>query len=269
MSQAKKGQPQKGVLADHQKVGKTFIPPMMKVGPFKYSHWLGGIIPEFLWIGLLNYFHGEKIGADLAVSLARSATDITGQSPTGAIPKAPMPKFAEPPKEWFAPTRAYTTLSEEQRKEVVKYLTKAQKLEPLQEALYPLAAFYPQFPLKFLFEGNALDENPERLVPLKETIKQLLDKYDRPPVMMLATALYIGFLTNKIKVFEGLALANFPAIEQYPNTEESRVVGASVRATALVMMDFKENSFNWPDYFWNRGLELESCNYREICKKHE
>jgi hypothetical protein len=86
---------------------------------------------------------------------------------------------------------------------------------------------------------------------------------------MLSTAIYIAFCTNKIKVFEGLALAKFPAVEQFPDTEESRVVAASIRSAVNGMWGADEKSQDWPDYFWNRGLELEACDYQRIYETYE
>lgn len=76
-------------------------------------------------------------------------------------------------------------------------------------------------------------------------------------------------IANKLKVFEGQSLANFPAIQYYPETEDSRIVAAGIRATINVLWGTEKALTDWADYFWNRGLELETCNFQEIYDRFE
>jgi hypothetical protein len=62
-----------------------------------------------------------------------------------------------------------------------------------------------------------------------------------------------------------VSLANFPEIEKYPDTPESERVGSGVRAAIISFFGSSYDlSSTWPAYFWNRGLELESCNYAAV-----
>jgi hypothetical protein len=252
------------VLSDHQQVGKRFIPPMQQLGPWKDANWIGSILPELLWIGLLNDHHGLKRGAELSLSLARAAAQASGVDP-----KEFNKKFGKAPKHWFALTSAYNSLNQEQQLEVVKCLRPSSKLDQLRKALAPLDEFYPKFPLRFLFEDMALNEKAKDLERLKTLLQALFDKYEKPATFVLANAIYIAFCTNRMKVFEVLALSRFPAIEHFPETEDSRVVAAAVRSAVNGMWGFEEQSHDWSDYFWNRGLELEACDYKRIYETYE
>jgi hypothetical protein len=58
------------ILSDHRKVGKKFIPPMLDIGVFKDANWKEFILPELLWIALLNEKHGLRDGAELCLDVA-------------------------------------------------------------------------------------------------------------------------------------------------------------------------------------------------------
>ena len=113
-----------------------------------------------------------------------------------------------------------------------------------------------------MLQGVEVEESEVKslLIGFKTLLATLFDKVDKPAMFMQANGVYIAFMTGKLRVAKGLSLANFPAIEKYPDTEESRRVASGVRAVismAIGMADKLPN--DWPTYFWNRGLELEPC----------
>ena len=99
----------------------------------------------------------------------------------------------------------------------------------------------------------------------KDVLVSIFDKWDTPGTFAQATAVYIAFVSDMMKVFKGLALANFPAIEDFPSTEESQRVASSVRSAVLISYEhFKaDQSTAWISYFWKRGLELDDCKLEE------
>ena len=76
-----------------------------------------------------------------------------------------------------------------------------------------------------------------------------------------ATAIYFEFLAGTLKATRGTSLTDFPEVEKYPDTEKSKEVAASVRASVnfLYGLARTEHPTEWPIEFWNRGLELEGC----------
>ncbi|MBK8982398.1 MAG: hypothetical protein IPM38_08810 [Ignavibacteria bacterium] len=60
---------QKKVLDDHKQIGKKFIPPLLQLGNFQDVDWQTIMIPELIWIGLINEMYGIKKGADLSLAL--------------------------------------------------------------------------------------------------------------------------------------------------------------------------------------------------------
>jgi hypothetical protein len=91
---------------------------------------------------------------------------------------------------------------------------------------------------------------------------QLFDRKGEEATFTQANALYIAFVTEKLKVTENVILAGFPKIQDYPNTEISKQIASSVRATTNVIFGGDIlTATDWPKYFWNQGLHLEPCNF--------
>ena len=245
---------------------------MQQLGPWKDANWIGIILPELLWMGLLNHYYGFKEGAQLSLGLARASAQATGVNP-----KEFKKKFGKAPKQTFSNTSAYKTLNAQQQQDVIKYLKLWHQLEPFIHALTPLAVFYPDCPLNFLFEATAVSKEDANLDEFKQVLSTFFDKYDKPAIFMMANAVYIAFCTNKLKVIvsdnrdsnQDSALANFPAIQYYPDTDESKIVGAGIRSTVNMLVAGDESSQEWPNYFWNRGLKLEACDYQGIYQRYE
>lgn len=242
--------PKSPVLADHKKVGKKFIPPFVaQLGKIGEIRWANDLVPELVWLGMLIDQHGHKVGIDLSRQLAVAAH--------GAC--------IDKPKEWFARTSAYQKLDKDQRTAIIATLQSGGSLGSLRQALRPLVMFYPECPFVFLFdEPPPVDQS--LLSGFKKVLDSVFDRWGTPGTFVQASAIYIAFCTDMLKVVKGLALANFPAIEAFPTTEESRIVAASVRATvSSFSVHFADDEYakNWVRYFWKRGLELEPCTLGE------
>lgn len=80
-------------------------------------------------------------------------------------------------------------------------------------------------------------------------------------MMTQATAIWLAFDADILKVTPDLSMARFPEIEQYPETEISQRVGGSIRSGLNMFFgsDIHYANSKWPIYFWNRGLEIEPC----------
>lgn len=237
------------VLSDHKQVGKRFIPPMVEVmGGVEGLDWIEQMLPELLWLGLLNDTHSTR-GPSLSVSLMKAAKEATGESP----------------KDWFATTSSYLRLSEQQQRAVVTSLTHSGDLEPIREALAQLVSLYPECPFRFLFADLstiALEAYEPDIEVFKAILVSLMNRWEQPATLAQASAVYLGFVSGMLKVMEGMALANFPEILKFPTTEESKIVAGSVRAAVSMVFGIERGSkaSPWSTYFWNRGFELQPCH---------
>jgi hypothetical protein len=242
--------PKQQILSDHQKVGRRYIPPILQLGPFSDVKWVECVLPEVLWLGLLNEAYGVAKGAELALGLARAAVKTAGR------------------KKWYGSTSAYAALDEVQKIQILNTLATNDR-ELLQKAFLPFLLFYPRCPLTFIFEDNfrwERESKPKKvLAEFKAFLAALFDKLEKPATFMQANGVYIAFVTGKLQVAKGLSLANFPAIEKYPETEDSRRVASGVRMAVNMFIGMAEQLPNdWQKYFWNRGLELEPCELAPI-----
>jgi hypothetical protein len=246
---AKSKQSGSGVLADHKKVGKKFIPPFIAtLGPIQEVLWVNDLVPELIWLELLNSEHGWHEGTDLARQLAVAAVGARGTKV----------------KSWFALLSQYSNLDVAERGAVIAALQSTGALAQIRGGLSRLSMFYPDFPLSFLYDAPVTPESKD-LPVFKEQLAGIFDRWETRGTRVQANAIYIAFVTDMLKVFKGLALANFPAIEEFPATEESKLVAASVRATVSTCYgQFRdERSAEWISYFWRRGLDLEPCSLEE------
>ena len=62
----------------------------------------------------------------------------------------------------------------------------------------------------------------------------------------------------------GSTLAEFPAIEAYPNSDASLKVAAFVRKLINGSLESLTLPTYWRHYFWDRGQKLEACEGIEI-----
>lgn len=249
MSEPSQQKQQPSVLSDHKRVGKRFIPPFVHtLGGLQEVKWVDVPLPELLWLALLNHRYGLKRGAELAVAVARAASGT----------------LATAKKVWFGAISAFGMIDGEQQRAVVKTLTSQDDLDDLKIAFSGLVALYPQCPLAFLFQGELpKGQRSDQLSQLRVILADLFDKRTKPATLMQANAMYIAFATDMLIVSSETALANFPAVSDYPYTDEAKRVGASIRASIITFFGTSyDNASSWPRYFWNRGLEIDECLLR-------
>lgn len=240
----------KKVLDDHKQVGKKFIPPMAQLGVTGIS-WTDAILPELLWIGLLNHHFGLGDGAEIALTLSRTtANTVKDESMNGRWPTA-CSSFSPP--------------IQKDRDTILAELDSKDCLTKLRAALIAFPLFYPACPLNFIFHGASLDvDKAQVLADFKNVLDPLFNRWGKPATLVQANAVYIAFVSGKFKVFEGSALGDFPEIANFPNTGKSMHIAGFVRAStsAFFAADLYK-AHAWPAYFWNRGLEIEPCKLPE------
>lgn len=242
----------KKILQDHKRQGKTFIPPFQHMlGPLREISWVKTMLPELLWIALIQDYHGHREGVALITLFTRIVRKCS-----------PSEK-----KRIFATISSFEELTKDERSCLQSELATSGELFKIQKALLPLIVFYPDCPLRFLYstKPSLADGTDQILERFKILVEGLYDKISRDTAMVQATAIWLAFDSGVLKVFKGLALASFPEIEKYPYTELSQKVAASIRAS--IHMFFTEPHYpascKWPQYFWNRGFEIDRCYFKE------
>lgn len=164
----------------------------------------------------------------------------------------------------FGVAADFASLSEGERDRLCQRISTVDPDRKLVQALRPLCAHYPSFPLRGLLCESDLSGTPDELRAVRDMVDQLFQREDREPMMAQATFVWLAFDSGRLKVFKGLSLASFPEIDRYPETELSRRIGSSIRGT--IHQFFGEETIyspdtDWPSDFWRRGLEVSGCEF--------
>ena len=167
----------------------------------------------------------------------------------------------------FGAISSFDALTPTQQEALRSALAESGHLFQIQEALLPLITLYPCCPMRLRFSAaiSEADANTQHLHRLKALIEGMYDRGSHATVMVQATFIWLAFDAGALQVHEGLALAEFPEIENYPHTELSKKIASGVRAVLHVFFDNSnyQASSDWPRYFWNRGLEIDPCYCQE------
>lgn len=209
------------------------------------------MMPELLWIALIQDYHGLHEGVALITRFTRSARKCSSSKK----------------KNIFATITSLGELTKDEMLCLQGELIARGDLFEIQKALFPLIALYPECPLDFLYsiKPSSSVEKKEHLERMKNVVGGMYNKISRDTMMVQATAIWLAFDSGVLKVFEGLALAKFPEIERYPHTELSEKVAASIRSSIYMLFTehHYQDSENWPKYFWNHGIGVDKCYFGE------
>jgi hypothetical protein len=210
----KKRPPQKNgkVLGDYRKVGTKFVPPLLDM-PMRpdFISWASHTMPELIWWDVL----ADKVSHRFAAKVAEEI----GQHFKGR----------ENRDCWWAFISDYSQLTDEDADRLRKHLLGKGVMPQVTESLADFLDLYPECPISRLS-----DRRPTGIVDIaylarfENRMKELEDKRSRNGVLVQAQALYLGFILGKLFVKRGLALADFPEVQNYPNSEKSLRVGAAV-----------------------------------------
>jgi hypothetical protein len=208
--------------------------------------WIKTILPELLWIALIHKLHGDRRAVEIITLFSRLVRTIRPNSA----------------RKWFAATSDYASLSTTDYEQLRLALQEQKILAAILAPLEPLIKWYPECPLAGLSPKpptRSLRKNT--LAPLKEVVASLYERSERGPMMVQATAIWLAFDADILKVASDLSMARFPEIEHYPDTEISQKIGGSIRGGLNIFFGSGTHysEATWPDYFWNRGLAIEPC----------
>ena len=231
------------VLRGYRQEGKRFIPPFLQLMSLSETKWMDDRVPELVWIALLIHVFGVREGTAVAVSIAKAAA-----------------KCDQTAKRAFAATSDYAELSDGHKQCVRSALSAEGTLGKASRGLAALIHHYTEFPLGFLADadGSNEDSSCSTLDDLREAIDSISDRQGHAGIYAQATVVYIFLINDRLTVAPHVGLANLPAIQEYPMTDESQRVAASVRSavTGLLSLDIPAV---WRNSFWNQGRSLGPC----------
>ncbi len=264
----------KRVLSDHKLVGKKFVPPIKQLkGGLETIRWLDVILPEILWIALLQENLGHERSVEICVALGRINRQINER----------QPPFGEDISVDLALASSYLMLSKRQYENLKNILEKKGMLQDIVKALSPLIELYPQCPLSGMKNNSFSNFFSKKLTYIKEKILcSVCSGYESEDVKMVkefkvflgkyfyrrthltnlveATASCMSDLSGRIQYTNNVKPPNYNTLlDNLPETDEYEKAAAKIRARTLILFMPNRHSDKWPRYFWERGLELDEC----------
>lgn len=234
------------VLEGHKRVGKKFLPPLRQLpGQMNEVSWVNRVLPELIWMGILNDDFGMRRGIELGSELSRLANET----------------YAEQESPNFAFASSYSALDTDKKNLLLEKLEAKGILADLRNCLIGFLNLYPESPLSFL--RIALDNNSERFIgAMKATLERYFFRREQPAMVLQANVLYVAGICGKLFYTNNVKPPDLNALVTNFDSEEGRRAAAHVRAsvTGFVGMLLDDEKSNWPRYFWNRGLDIDKCS---------
>jgi len=237
-------------LGSYRKVGAKFVPPLLQDFRMDHVSWSSHTMPELIWWDVLADKISHRFAAKVAEEIGKYFAGKNHRD------------------HWWAFISDYGRLSEDEAEGLRVQLLKAKVLPQLAESLSDFLSLYPGCPLgKVLVEHRRGIVDVSYLPRFEDRMRGLENKRSRNGVLMQAQAIYLGFVLDRLRVKRGLALADFPEVEHYPDTEKSLHVGASICAAVNMLAGTtlpKYSEDTWVQYFWKRSLELRPLNFDHL-----
>ncbi len=234
----------KQILQGHKKIGKRFIPPMLQIPKMNFNvTYVNDILPELVWIALLNELFGYIPSARIQQEIFVTAKDIQNQE----IPQN------------FALISSYSTFTQEQKLALTESLNKKGILGKVQNAIAPLVLLYDECPIKFFGPPENVYNKSELIDRLKVCLKKALNKYETPGIALYASMLLYRFVTKAIMLNSTIDLPDINSIFNSPDSEEAKRAAGFVRSSAMAEFAMLQLTFTWSKYFWNHNFHLSAC----------
>ncbi len=235
----------KQLLSGHKRVGKKFIPPLKQLAGMREMSYVDDMLPELIWLGLINDTLGFVAGARFFEQVVAAATEVTeGKHGTH-----------------YAFLSIYCSFDNDQKERFASTLSKASLLNPLREYLAPLVLLYDDCPIRFLGPPETVISEGTLIKIMRSCIHRCLDKYETPGIVLNGMVLLSRLLTKTIHFSRDIVLPDFNAVIEKPESEEAKGAAGMMRANALAELGMLNLDKAWARYFWNRGYELSPCEF--------
>lgn len=237
----------KKVLEGHKKVGSKFIPPMMQMPNWREISYINQILPEIIWMGLINDEFGYRDGIALSSNLAKRAFDLKETD-----------KHIN-----FTLVSNFNSLSAERKSELVRDLKETSELAKYQDSLLPLIALYEEFPLSFIGMSERIFDKSALIKKIKYCIEKHIDKYETPALIIQANVLYVRGSTGGLHVAPHIEIPDLNTLIEDPESEKAKRTGGFVRISAMQeLMPLGETRVgDWAKSFWNQGYKIDKCDF--------
>jgi hypothetical protein len=203
------------------------------------------MLPELIWIGLLNERAGYVRGARIIERVFLAVNNLKRKGQEGN----------------FALMSCFNSLTSEQKIELVAMLRSDDVLGVIQNSIAPLVLLYNECPLLFLGPPpNTYTEN-DLISTIKRCVGKTIDRYETPAIVLYGAMLLYRLVSKTIRFSQELDLPDFNAVINSPDSEEARRAAGFMRANALAEFGMLKLDNSWAKHFWDRNFELSPCEF--------
>jgi|JI10StandDraft_1071094.scaffolds.fasta_scaffold55819_3 hypothetical protein len=247
----KKKVPKKKILDSYKKVGSKFVSPLNQLTNMIGVSFYRRALPELIWWDVLVDEVSLRFSTTLVETIASFLAEI----------KPPLPI-------WGGFISEYANLSDETFEDLKKHLYEHNLLVPMLHALDNFFRLYPKCPLvRFLDTHPPEGIDIAYLAKFEKRLEELEYKRSRAAIIMQSHVIYAGFVSGKLNVVKGTSLGDLNELSNYPDTEESKMVGASVCSAVNSCVynlspEFKNGT--WAVYFWEKSYEFRPLKWEHL-----
>lgn len=246
MSKQRKKKVVKQILEGHKRVGKRFIPPMKQIPMMTDISYVNDMLPELVWIGLINdrvgYFRGARIIEKVFLVIDKIKKE--GQEGNYAL------------------ISSFNKLTSEQKLDIVASLRNDDVLEIIQNAIAPLVILYDECPLSFMGPPTNTYSEEDLVSIIKQCVKKTIDRYETPAVVLYGAMLLSRLVTKTIEFSSNMDLPDFDSVINSPDSDEAKRAAGFMRANGLGEFGILKLSNSWAKHFWDRNYELSPCEFQ-------
>lgn len=241
----KKKKPKKRLLEGHKRIGKRFIPPMKQVPMTMDTSYVNDMLPELIWIGLLNERVGYIQGARIIekVFLETDKVREKGQESNYAV------------------MSSFNRLTSSQKIQIVASLKNDDVLEIIQNSIAPLVLLYNDCPLSFMGPPTKRYSEEDLISLIKLCVGKTIDRYETPAIVLYGAMLLARLVTKTISFPSDMNLPDFNAVISSPDSDEAKRAAGFMRANGLAEFGMLKHSNSWAKHFWDRNFELTPCEF--------
>lgn len=234
-------------LADHVRVGKKFIPPLKRLKGLLEVRYDLDILPEIIWMGLVNDEFGIQQGTEI---IARFCEIAYATCPDQGV-------------QVYTFAGDYSCIGPECQARIVSELQKEGLLRPLSVALAPLAQLYDGFPLGFLMDDKCKASDKDLVSIMRVCVERHSDKYKTPSLVIQADVLYVQGLIGKLLFPKDMEVPDLNSLIERPNSDAAAKTAAFVRSGVLNMLATPDGlrKNDWGSRFWNQNLSIDACEF--------
>ncbi|MEW6181495.1 MAG: hypothetical protein AB1522_16435 [Chloroflexota bacterium] len=245
MSKPGKKRGKRQILAGHKRIGKRFVPPMMQIPMRVDTSYANDMLPELIWIGLINERVGYVRGAKIIEKVFLAVDALKEKAQEGN----------------YALMSSFNKLTNDQKTAITETLRKEGVLDIIQNSIAPLVLLYDDCPLTFLGPPTNTYSQEDLTSIIKLCVGKTIDRYDTPGIVLYGAMLLARLVTKTIKFPADMDLPDFNSVIDSPGSEEAKRAAGFMRANGLAEFGMMKVGNAWAKHFWDKSFELSPCEF--------